>query len=79
VKEPTDASIEHARLAGIDLKLIEINLSLAPGERWRKHDMTLTVIQEFEQAQLTCDGQGSDGRRCKGLRAITTKRKYRDD
>ena len=57
VKEPTDPSIEQARLAGFDLNLIEINLSLTPEERWRQHDMALTVIQEFEQARLTRDAR----------------------
>jgi hypothetical protein len=57
VKEPTDPSIEHARIAGFDLNLMEINLSLKPEERWRQHDMALTVIQELEQARLTRDAR----------------------
>jgi hypothetical protein len=64
VKHETDPSIEEALLAGFDLNLIEINLSLSPDERWRQHDMALAVIQEFEQARLTRDSsQGSDGER----------------
>ena len=57
VKQETDPSIEEARLAGFDLNLIEINLSLSPEERWRQHDMALSVIQEFEQARLTRDAR----------------------
>jgi hypothetical protein len=57
VKQQIDPSIDDARLAGFDLNLIEINLSLSPEERWRQHDMALTVIQEFEQARLTRDAR----------------------
>ena len=52
VKQETDPSVEEARLAGFDLNLMEVNLSLSPEERWRQHDMALTVIQELEQARL---------------------------
>ena len=57
VRQETDPSIEEARLAGFDLNLIEINLSLSPEERWRQHDMALTVIQELEEARLTRDAR----------------------
>lgn len=57
VKQKTDPSIDEARLAGFDLNLIEINLSLSPEERWRQHDMALAVIQDFEQARLARDAR----------------------
>jgi hypothetical protein len=57
VKRETDPSFEAARLAGFDLNLIEINLSLPPAERWQQHDMALVVIQELEQARLTRDAR----------------------
>jgi hypothetical protein len=55
VNEENNPSFEEAHLAGFDSNLIEINLSLLPEERWRQHDMALTVIQELEQARLTRD------------------------
>ena len=57
MKQEIDPSIDEARLAGFDMNLIEINLSLSPEERWRQHDMALTVIQEFEQARLLRDAR----------------------
>jgi len=52
---PTDPAIEEARSAGFDMNLIEINLSLTPGERWRQHDMALEVILELEEARKARD------------------------
>jgi hypothetical protein len=52
-----DPAIEEARLAGFDMNLIEINLSLPPEERWRQHDMALDVILELEEARMTRDAK----------------------
>ena len=52
VNTPTDPAIEEARLAGFDLNLLEINLSLSPEERWRQHDLALAVIEELQQARM---------------------------
>ena len=57
MKPPTDPAIEEARRAGFDLNLIEMNLSLAPEERWRQHDMALEVILELEEARLARDAR----------------------
>ena len=54
---PTDPAIEEARRAGFDLNLIEMNLSLPPGERWRQHDMALDVILELEEARMARDAK----------------------
>ena len=51
----TDPAIEEARRAGFDLNSIALNLSLAPAERWRQHDMALEVILELEQARMARD------------------------
>ena len=53
---PTDPT-EEASLAGFDLNLIEMNLSLSPGERWRQHDMALEVILELEEARMARDAR----------------------
>lgn len=47
--------LEDARLAGFDLDLIELNLSLTPKERWRQHDMALAVVFELEKARAVHD------------------------
>ena len=54
---PTDPAIEEACRAGFDLNLIEMNLSLSPGERWRQHDMALEVILELEEARMARDAR----------------------
>ena len=64
MNQPTDPAIEEARLAGFDINLIEINLSLPPEERWRQHDMALDVILELEEARMARDAK---------LQAATTK------
>lgn len=52
-----DTAIEEARLAGFDLNLIDLNLSLSPEERWRQHDMALEVILELEEARTSRDAK----------------------
>jgi len=54
---PTDPAIEEACRAGFDLNLIEMNLSLSPGERWRQRDMALEVILELEEARMARDAK----------------------
>jgi hypothetical protein len=53
----TDSSIEEARLAGFDINLIDINLSLSPEERWRQHDLALAIVHELENARLARDAR----------------------
>ena len=57
MKPPTDSAIEEARLAGFDVNLIELNLSLTPAERWRQHDLALDLILELEKARLDRDAR----------------------
>jgi hypothetical protein len=57
VNSPTHPAIEEARLAGFDMNLMDINLSLSPAERWRQHDLALEVVEELENARIIRDAR----------------------
>jgi len=46
---------EEARRAGIDLDLVDTNLALPVGERWRQHDGALRFILKLQEAKATYD------------------------
>ena len=50
-----ERTFEEARQAGIDLDLIDTNLSLPVRERWRQHDAALALILKLEQAKAADD------------------------
>ena len=51
-KAEADHAIEDARRAGIDVNLIELNLALTPGERWRQHDDALEMAMMLRNAMI---------------------------
>jgi len=53
--EPESALFEEARQAGIDLDLIDTNLALSVGERWRQHDGALRFILKLQEAKAAHD------------------------
>ncbi|MFT3829922.1 MAG: immunoglobulin domain-containing protein [Opitutaceae bacterium] len=44
-------ALDDARAAGIDLSLLDYNLSLSVAERWRQHDEALALIEKLEAAR----------------------------
>jgi hypothetical protein len=54
---PTDNAIEEARRAGIDLDLLDTNLSLSVAERWRQHDAALELALKLQRAAKNRDGE----------------------
>ncbi|MBA4137260.1 MAG: hypothetical protein C0518_08095 [Opitutus sp.] len=54
--EPTDA-IAAAERAGIDLSLIDVNLSLSVKERWEQHDAALELILKLQQGRERADAE----------------------
>ena len=49
--------IAEARRAGIDLDLVDTNLALSVGERWRQHAAALALATKLRAAQETRDAQ----------------------
>ena len=49
---PPSQAIEEARRAGIDVDLLDVNLALSVGERWRQHDAALQLAVKLEQCGL---------------------------
>lgn len=54
-KEQQQQALESARAAGIDLELLDLNLSLSVAERWRQHDEALVLIEKLEAARKVRD------------------------
>ena len=73
---PTDPAIEDARRAGIDVDLLDTNLALTIGERWRQHDAVLQLALSLQAAKEALDLE-KDLLTAKELRAIAAKRKLR--
>ena len=48
-------ALEEARKAGIDLDLLDLNLSLPVAERWRQHEEALALIEKLEEARKARD------------------------
>lgn len=44
-------ALDAARAAGIDLDLLDLNLSLSVAERWRQHDEALALVEQLEAAR----------------------------
>ncbi len=42
-KEQPQQALDGARKAGVDLDLLDLNLSLSVAERWRQHDEALAL------------------------------------
>ncbi len=53
--DPEKDVCEEARQAGIDLDLIDTNLALPVGERWRQHDGALRFILKLQEAKAAHD------------------------
>jgi hypothetical protein len=51
------AALEAARLAGIDLDLLDSNLALSPQERWRQHDGALELVLKLQEAREKLNAQ----------------------
>ncbi len=49
--------LEVAAKAGIDLDLLDTNLSLSVKERWRQHDSALAFILKLEEAKRQRDAR----------------------
>lgn len=54
-KEQQQQALESARAAGIDLDLLDLNLSLSVAERWRQHDQALELVEKLEAARKERD------------------------
>jgi hypothetical protein len=50
-------ALDEARLAGIDLDLLDTNLALTVAERWRQHDAALGLALELEKARKIRDAE----------------------
>ena len=50
-------AIEEARLAGIDIDLLDTNLALPVRERWAQHDAALELSRKLAQAKRTHDAE----------------------
>ncbi len=48
-------ALDEARQAGIDLDLLDLNLSLSVAERWRRHDEALALVEKLEAARKLRD------------------------
>jgi len=48
-------ALDEARKAGIDLDLLDLNLSMSVGERWRRHDEALALVEQLEAARIKRD------------------------
>ncbi len=55
--ELENALLEEARQAGIDLDLVDTNLALPVGERWRQHDGALRFILKLQEAKAAHDAR----------------------
>jgi hypothetical protein len=55
VRELESEWFEEARQAGIDLDLIDTNLALPVGERWRQPDGALRFILKWQEAKVAHD------------------------
>ncbi len=54
-KEQQQQALDEARKAGIDLDLLDLNLSLSVAERWRQHDEALALVEKLEAARKSRD------------------------
>ncbi len=54
-KEQQQHALDEARKAGIDLDLLDLNLSLSVAERWRQHDEALALVEKLEAARKSRD------------------------
>ena len=50
-KEQQRQALDAAREAGIDLDLLDLNLSLSVAERWRQHDEALALAEQLRAAR----------------------------
>ena len=54
-KAQQQQALDEARKAGIDLDLLDLNLSMSVGERWRRHDEALALVEQLEAARTKRD------------------------
>ena len=54
-KDQQRQALDDARAAGIDLDLLDLNLSLSVAERWRQHGEALAFIEKLEAARKVRD------------------------
>lgn len=55
MKLTEDPVIEEARRAGVELDLLDTNLTLPVAERWRQHDAALGFALKLEAARIARD------------------------
>ncbi len=72
-KEQQQQALDEARKAGIDLDLLDLNLSLSVAERWRQHDEALALVEKLEAAGFGVFQRQDDLLTAKELRAIEAK------
>ena len=54
-QEQQQQALVEAQQAGIDLNLLDLNLSLSVAERWRRHDEALALVVQLETARKLRD------------------------
>ncbi|MFT3829401.1 MAG: hypothetical protein QM691_06800 [Opitutaceae bacterium] len=74
-KEQQQHALDEARKAGIDLDLLDLNLSLSVAERWRQHDEALALVEKLEAAGVGTFRHQDDLITASDLRAIEAKRR----
>ena len=47
-KAQQQQALDEARKAGIDLELLDLNLSMSVAERWRRHDEARALVARAE-------------------------------
>ncbi len=54
-KDEKQQALDDAREAGIDLDLLDLNLSLSIAERWRQHQEAVELVEKLEAARKQHD------------------------
>lgn len=54
-KAQQQQALDEARKAGIDLELLDLNLSMSVAERWRRHDEARALVEQLEAARIKRD------------------------